>query len=189
MRLSRTASVIALLAAALLVTACAGAPAAAPTAAGSPTQGIPSSPVPTPQDSESGAEVTPTCETIISETTVNDFDSLGWTVKEEPFFIGETQLAGGLQCTWGDYSVASDHVQVFGWAPLTEKQGATARSELLSNGWREVEEAGSVYITENADTAVSVDDEGYGLTYLFGEGFVTLADTKQSLLLVEWPQN
>jgi hypothetical protein len=188
MRSPRTLVASALLAAALLTTACAGTPAAVPTTTGSPTSGIPSSPVATPESTEAGAEATPTCETIIPETTVEDFDSLGWTVKEEPFFIGETQLPGGLQCTWGDYSVASDHVQVFGWAPLSEEQAATARSELLSSGWREVEEAGSVYITENADTAVSVDEEGYGLTYLLGDGWVKLADTKQGLLLVEWPQ-
>ena len=39
------------------------------------------------------------------------------------------------------------------------------------------------------DTAVATDDEGYGLTYLFGDGWVKYADTKQSIALVEWPRD
>ena len=41
-------------------------------------------------------------------------------------------------------------------------------------------------VTESADTTVATDDEGYGLTYLFGDGWVKYADTKQGLLLVTW---
>ena len=44
-------------------------------------------------------------------------------------------------------------------------------------------------VTESADTAVATDDEGYGLTYLFGDGWVKYADTKQSIALVEWPRD
>ena len=41
----------------------------------------------------------------------------------------------------------------------------------------------------STDTAVATDDEGYGLTYLFGDGWVKYADTKQSIALVEWPRD
>lgn len=186
---SRTGAAFAITAAAALTTACAGSPGATSTG-GTASAGVPSSPVATPDSTESAGEpADPTCETIISDTTVRDFTELGWTVKEEPFFVGETQLPDGLQCTWGDHSVASDLVQLFGWAPITEEQTTTAQSELLANGWREVTEDGQLYVTESADTADAVDDEGYGLTYLFGDGWVKLADTKQGLLLVEWPQD
>ena len=35
-------------------------------------------------------------------------------------------------------------------------------------------------------TAVATDENGYGITYLFEAGAVKIADTKQSLLLIEW---
>ena len=38
-------------------------------------------------------------------------------------------------------------------------------------------------------TAIATDDEGYGMTYLFTPGQVTVADTKQGLLLIEWPKS
>jgi hypothetical protein len=33
---------------------------------------------------------------------------------------------------------------------------------------------------------MGTDEDGYGMTYLFGDGWVTLSDTKQGLLLVTW---
>lgn len=32
---------------------------------------------------------------------------------------------------------------------------------------------------------METDGEGYGMTYLFGDGWVKVADTKQGLVLVE----
>lgn len=188
MTLPRFGAALLIVAAAALTAACAGSPAA--TSSGrTASAGVPSSPVPSTASPGSDAAATdPTCETIISDTIVTDFTDLGWTAKEEPFYVGGTRLTGGLQCTWGDYSVPSDHVQVFGWAPITDEQATAARSDLLSTGWREIDGSDALYITENPDTAVAVDDEGYGLTYRFGDGSVTLADTKQGLLLVEWPE-
>ena len=189
MRMPRpTAALLALAGAAIVMTGCAGSPSATPTTGGTQSAGVPSSPVATPGPTGSAdAADEPTCETIIPTSTVNDFASLGWTAKQDPFYVGQTALNGGLQCTWGDYSVPSDHVQVFGWAPITADQANLARSDLLSSGWRQVDDSGRTYITENSDTAVAVDDQGYGMTYLFGDGWVKVADTKQGLLLVEWP--
>ena len=42
-------------------------------------------------------------------------------------------------------------------------------------------------VTESSETTVATDEDGYGLTYLFGDGWVKYADTKQGLLLVRWP--
>lgn len=188
MSIPRIGAALTIVAVAALTTACAGSSGASPTPGGTASAGVPSSPVPSSDATEGAEPAEPTCETIISSTTVADFTELGWTAKEEPFVVGETRLADGVQCTWGDYSVPSDQVQLFGWAPITDEQIETARSELVANGWRVEDDDGQLYITENSDTAIALDEEGYGLTYLFGDGWVKLADTKQGLLLVEWPQ-
>lgn len=186
----RLPALAALVAACAITTACAGGATAVPTTAGTESAGIPSSPVATPSGSAvPDAAAEPTCETIIPASTVADFRGLGWTAQQAPFVLGERQLAEGLQCTWGDFRVPSDHVQVFGWAPLADAEATAARSELLQNGWREVDEGTSIYITENATTAVAPDENGFGMTYQFGDGWVKVADTKQGLLLVEWPKS
>ena len=120
----------------------------------------------------------PTCETIISPTTVEDFESLGWTSLSDKFLVGSFEIPDGVQCIWGDFSTATDHVQLFGWAPIAADQAEKAEAELVGQGWRREESPEGVYITESPETAVSVDEDGYGLTYLFGDGWVKYADTK-----------
>lgn len=142
--------------------------------------------VETPEPEETAA-AEPTCETIIAPTTVQALTELDWTVQQEEFRIGADVIEGGLHCVWGDYSVASDHVQVFGWAPLDASAAASAQQKLLSEGWSRADDDGHLYITENPEFAFSTDDEGFGMTYEFGEGWVSVADTKQSLVLVDWP--
>ena len=58
---------------------------------------------------------------------------------------------------------------------------------LVEVGWRVEESSEGTILTESAETTVATDEEGYGLTYLFGEGWVKYADTKQGLILVVWP--
>lgn len=155
-----------------------------PPAAAAPADAVGSSPSPEP-----GPDTTePTCETIIPRTTEADFRSLGWTVQVETFRIGATEIPGGIQCKWGDNSVASDRIQMFGWAPIDQATAQKGERDLLSAGWSREEGAdGTVYVTENPDWAIGKDADGYGITYLFGDGWVKVADTKQSLILVEWP--
>lgn len=174
---------------ALLVAGC-SAPAPEPdpteTTASTPT----SSPEPEPDDTSTEAPIAEdaTCETIIPAETVADFESIGWTVQADRFYLGELEIADGLQCVWADFDgPAGDHVQLFGWAPITASQAETAQAELEGQGWIREDGAEGVYITENPDTTIAVDDEGYGLTYLFGDGWVIFADTKQGLLLIERP--
>lgn len=167
---------------------CGGAPV--PAVSTPAASDAPSSPAPTPDASPSAApapDVDPTCETIIPADTVEDFEEIGWSAQREPFRLGDTVLAEGLQCTWGDYSVASDRVQIFGWAPVSPSEADAAQNELVAAGWRREESPEGVYVTESADTAIEADADGYGITYFFGPGWVKLADTKQGLLLVEWP--
>ncbi len=147
----------------------------------------PSSPSPTPDTEESSAPIAaPTCDTIISEDIVSDFESIGWTALADDLRIGE-DFSGGVQCMWGDFSTVSDHVQIFGWAPITTDEAHTAQDALLQEGWTREDGSGGVYITESPETAVAPDDDGYGITYFFGDGYVIVADTKQGLLLIEWP--
>ena len=60
------------------------------------------------------------------------------------------------------------------------------RNALVAQGWKVEETPEGLFVTESADTTVATDDQGYGLTYLFGDGWVKYADTKQGLLLVTW---
>jgi hypothetical protein len=169
----------------LATTACAGA-GSTPDAVKTP-EPVATSPDPEPSPTESRAPAgDPTCETIIPASTVEDFDSVGWTARAEPFRIGEIELDGGVQCIWGDFTTATDHVQIYGWAPISADQAVDAQDALEAQGWKAEETAEGTFVTESADTTVATDDQGYGLTYLFGDGWVKYADTKQGLLLVTW---
>jgi hypothetical protein len=141
-----------------------------------------------PTDNAAAAE-DPTCETLIADETVADFKSVGWTARADPFYIGELEIPGGLQCVWADFEgQAGDHVQIFGWAPIAADAAADAEAELVDQGWTREKGADGVYITESSETTLATDAEGYGMTYLFGDGWVMLADTKQGLVLIEWPR-
>jgi len=129
----------------------------------------------------------PTCETIIPASVVDEFEKVNWTSREDEFRVGATIVPDGIQCVWGDMTVASDHVQIYGWAPIDADAAAALQAELESQGWLREEEGSTVYITEDPAYALSTDEDGYGMTYEFGDGWVTLADTKQGLLLVKWP--
>ena len=63
---------------------------------------------------------------------------------------------------------------------------AAVEAELA--GWIADQASGNSFITEDPMQALSVDDDGYGMTYQFGDGWVTVADVKQSLLLIQRPQ-
>lgn len=173
--------------AALALTACA-APAPAPADPGSAGQ----TPVPAPDDSATPSDIPepdaePTCETILSPYVVAELRALNWTPREDPFMLGGTPLPDGIQCVWGDQTMASDHVQIYGWAPVDEATVAEAQAALEAEGWVRLEEEGVVYLTENPDFVVMADSEGYGMTYEFGDGWVAVSDTKQGLEVIQWP--
>ena len=189
-RVLGTAATLAL--SAILLSACAGTPeATTPEETGNaqtPTAAAPQ-PSATPEPAPASTE-DPTCETLIGEQVVADFESLGWSAQEFPLYIGSTEIEDGLQCMWADFEgPAGDHGQMFGWAPLADDQAADLQEELEAQGWVREEDSAGVYITESADTAIATDAEGYGMTYLFSSGQVKVADTKQGLLLIEWPES
>lgn len=182
----RLIAVAGVLAATVVLAGCTAGNAPTPTAP--PVSESPSSPAPTPDATASALPVgDPTCETIIPADTAEDFKDLGWSAQVETFRIGQVELTDGIQCTWGDYSVATDHVQIFGWAPIEPSLADSSQSDLLADGWRREDGPEGIYITESTATAIAPDSDGYGITYLFGPGWVKIADTKQGLLLVEWP--
>lgn len=163
---------------------------AAPSPA-APSQGADSdtnTPEPSASTTDAPSTADPTCENIIPQATADDFTSLGWTYQKEDFRVGATALEGGIQCKWGDTKIASDRVQIFGWAPIDDDEARTAQKDLVAAGWKVEKDATGTYVTENPDWLNGRGAEGYGLTYFFGDGYVKLADTRQSLILVEGPR-
>ena len=185
-----TATALVLLTAVLALTACARPEVPTPTGTPAPTVGAgeAASPAATPEPSQQPvATADPTCTSIISESTVDSFEAAGLTWREEPFRIADTVLPTGIQCVWADFSAPGAPPQIFGWAPLEGADAEDAQEDLLAAGWlRESAEEG-LYITEDPALALTIGADGYGMTYLFGDGWVTLSDTKQSLLLIERP--
>ena len=167
---------------------CTSTPDAAPSVAASATTTDAPAPDPGASATPTTDPITPTCENIIPTATADDFKSLGWTYQEEPFRIGATALDDGIQCKWGDAKVASDRVQIFGWAPIDDATAQQAEKDLVASGWKLERDGTGDYVTENPDWLGGRGADGYGLTYLFGDGWVKFADTRQSLLLVETPQ-
>ncbi|GGH33911.1 hypothetical protein [Microbacterium album] len=171
------------LALALTLTACSGGPDQPPPSEHEFPSAMPSADT-TGHPAEPGE--TPACDTIIPTSLAAEFTGFGMTALEEEFRIGEHVIEGGIQCTWGDHDIATDHVQIYGWAPIEPAHAAEMQEYLEAQQWRREEGQGFVYLTENSDFATTVDDDGYGMTYAFGDGFVLLADTKQGLALVTW---
>lgn len=171
---------------AVALTSCSGAPetAASPTPQApkpSPTASAEPASTPTPT-----AAAEPACDTIVSAGTVQVLTDQGWTFEEKEFVIGGVTLDQGLLCFWADYTVASDHGQLYGWSEISAEDAATAQTALLKEGWTREDGSDGVYITENPQFAMGVDEDGYGMTYLFGDGWVKFADTRQGLILIEW---
>ena len=191
---ARAGLLVAVTVASLTLAACSTTPETVVTEDALPSPNATSpEPTATVEPSEDSAEPvsaeTPTCEGIMPASLIAEFEAEGWSVEEDVFRVAGIELADGVQCLWGDFTIASDHVQLFGWAPITSEQSGTAQGELVASGWHSEQDARGVIVTESADTAVATDDEGYGLTYLFGDGWVKYADTKQSIALVEWPRD
>ena len=74
-----------------------------------------------------------------------------------------------------------------GWAPITADDAINMQAGLESEGWLREEADGTVYITEDPMQAPTTDENGYGMTYQFGDGWVLVADVKQNLLLIQRP--
>ncbi len=185
-RLGTTALVLAMTAA--LIVGC------APEASPAPSESVSTAPTPSATATEPAPEASaepvgdPTCESIIPEATVTELGAVGWTVRADSLYVGALEVPEGIQCVWADFAgPAGDHLLIFGWGPIDDAQAAASQDELVSQGWVREEAEDGVYITENPETTIATDSDGYGMTYFFGDGWVKLADTKQGLLLITWP--
>lgn len=171
----------ALIGAALLLTSC----AASLPAVGPDSEAPRASAAPTPTTIATIAPEDATCENMLSDDTVAEFAETGWTVREDPFVILDLELPDGIACTWGDFSSpTNDDLILFGWSPITAEEAATVSDSLVAEGWIREEEGGAVVVTEDPELALRVDEQGYGMTYRFGDGWVSVSDTKQSLDLI-----
>ena len=184
----RTPLAFSALAAVLLLASCSApdpTPTPTPPASTSvePTTAVTTAPV---DDATPAPGAEPTCKTIITPGTVDALTSQGWTAKQEELRIGETLIEDGLLCMWADFSTASDHGQMYGWGALDARTSDVAQSNLKRDGWLRSTEGDLVYFTEDPAYAITTDDDGFGMTYEFGDGWVKFADTKQGLLLIEW---
>lgn len=181
-RLLLTAAAIGVLA---LTTACAPSDTAPqePAKPGTKTE-APATPKTDEPDAPAAA---PTCETLISAGTVEALTAQGWSAQKRDFQFGPDVVPGGLQCLWADFSQASDHGQLYGWAPISADAAKEEQKKLVDQGWIREESDRGVYITVDPQFSFNGDEEGYGMTYLFGDGWVTLADTKQGLVLINLP--
>lgn len=172
---------------AVVLSACAGPATSAPPS--SPASASAEPEAPSTSSPAPAVEQTPraelSCETMISPGTVDALTAAGWTAQPKEFVAGGVNLTDGLLCFWADYSVASDHGQLYGWAPISDADAAKAQAGLLAEGWRREEAPEGVYITEDPQFSMGTDEDGYGMTYLFGDGWVKFADTRQSVVLVD----
>lgn len=129
-----------------------------------------------------------TCENLISTSLVEQYLELGWTVKQQAFYIGEVPMDDGIMCMWGDYDgPPSDNVAMFAWAPLDQATSESLQTTLEEEGWLRKEIDGDIFLTVDPAWAIAVDDEGYGMTYEFTNEWVIYSDVKQQLALINNP--
>lgn len=146
-----------------------------------------SEPEEAPEEVEDETPEVPTCETLIPASMIADYEELGMTAQAGDFVIGDVTLDEGISCFWGDAADAG-FGQTYAWGLIDESQAADAQDALEAEGWtRESADAGVYYTEDPAFALGAPDDEGYNATYLFGDGWVILADTKQSLILIDRP--
>ncbi|MGB4776810.1 nitrate ABC transporter substrate-binding protein, partial [Microbacterium sp.] len=150
---------------------------------------VPSTAAPVPTAAATAGAADGTCEGLVGDEILGDLKAQNWSYKEDVFAIAGETLQDGFTCTWADFTVASGNLLLFGWAPITADEADAALGRLEEQGWTREEGTDSYYVTEDATQSPTVDENGYGMTYEFGDGWVTVADTKQNLLLIERPTN
>ncbi len=159
-----------------------GAPEQTPVASGP----APSSPVASPSTEASAPALPdPTCENIIGSASYDELDSSGWQYDQQPFTAGTMEIPDGISCTWTNPGEPGGNILMFGWAPVTTEEAERAQDALESEGYTSEDGDDGVYLTENPDFALTVDENGYGMTYFFGDGYVQFADVKQGLAVVQ----
>lgn len=181
--------VLAVAATSILLTGCAAtAPAPAETAPTSPEQTIAPAPEMTPTPDETVAVPEDLdCASLLAQASLAQLEDAGWTSKQTPFLIADTELTGGIQCMWAESANASGNVLLFAWAPIDDDLAKSLEDKLVAAGLTREAGADGVYVSEVADATVEPGADGSGFTYLFGDGWVTAAETRESLALIVRP--
>lgn len=180
--MTRTRTLVALSAlglSAALLAGCTGGADAAPGATGGTSQATPTDALPQPTATDEATPIAVTCDTLVDPDTLVELQDQGWTAKESPFVVSDRELTGGIQCDWADYSTESGNVITLAWAPIGPEDAEWAKQALITEGWLSESDEDGTYIT---------DPGGFGLTYLFGDGWVEMSDNRQQLLLIQRPQ-
>ncbi len=188
--MKRTIGVTALLFCAAVLAGCT-APSPAPPATPEPAPTITAQPGTgsnTAEPEEPAEPEVPTCDTLLPATLVAQFEEMGWSYQESELFGVDAPLPESIQCTWGDFeSRSSEAVQIYAWSPIDSTTATAMQDALVAQGWTREVDGETVYITAG-DRSTVVDENGYGMTYKFVAGSVSYADTKQGLLLLQWPR-
>ncbi|MCE4024950.1 hypothetical protein LXM50_03070 [Microbacterium sp. Au-Mic1] len=145
----------------------------------------PGTATPPATDTPATAPAALSCETLIPSDTVAALHKQGWAAMKRDFAFGPDALPGGIECLWSDPATASDHGLLYGWAPISGEEAKARQEQLVASGWIREDSDRGVYITADPRASLSKDEDGYGMTYLFGSGWVTVSDTKQGLILIE----
>ncbi len=161
------------------------APSVAATASGPAVDGSAPTDSPEPEDEPS---IAPTCENIIRSLWSTTSRASGGHRRRISSASARRRSTAASSASGATRAIASDRVQIFGWAPIDDSTAAQAVSDLTAAGWKVEKDSDGTYVTENPDWLNGRGVDGYGLTYLFGDGFVKFADTRQSLLLVDSPR-
>lgn len=143
-----------------------------------------------PQPSPTTTKVEPAeldCNSLLTEASQAQLEEIGWNSKEEPFVIAGTEMPDGIQCMWADFSVGSGNLMLLAWSPVDDDLAETLQTKLVAQGMIREEGPDGVYVTEDPNFAPTVDGDGFGFTYLFGDGWVTAAETRASLAIIQRP--
>lgn len=177
------------LVAGLLATATA---CSAPVSTGATTKAASDAPAPREETTAPPASSAPaavpaslSCDTLIPSDTVAALQKQGWAAMQRDFAFGPEPIPGGVECLWSDPATASDQGLLYGWAPISSDDARARQEQLVASGWIREDSDRGVYITADPRASLSRDAEGYGMTYLFGPGWVSVSDTKQGLILID----
>lgn len=159
------------------------ATAPAPTGSAAPAP----DPAASPSNGATADPVRATCDDIVDTDTLAQLNEQGWTYEQTQLEIAGTTIPDGISCMWADFTVPSGDLLIFEWGPVTAEQAETITAALVAAGGTVIPDAEGDYVTEDPEQSLVTDENGYGFTYQFGDGWVAGGDTMQTLLLVHHP--
>lgn len=160
-----------------------------------PAEEAPAEPTPAPAEKL-------TCETLIPDSVTSVLAEEGWSATASQIYIGADAVKDSLMCTWTPAD--SFGGQMYGVGVLTDEQSTKMRAELKAQGWTSEKAGEEEYFsapvasapkpTPSPGASASAEPTPEeptgamaGMTYLFADGWVKYADTREGLLLIATP--